>query len=129
MAGALPPIDHGARLTALLERVADDRIETLLVTDLVDVRWLTGFTGSNAWAVVRAGELTLGTDGRYLERARQETSGSGATVVAEQLAPDLHRRLLDACAGSVSVTVDPASFSHARALELAADLPIALAAS
>ena len=35
---------------ALQEREAD----VLLVTDLVNVRWLTGFTGSNAAAVVGA---------------------------------------------------------------------------
>ena len=41
--------DRADRLAdALAEREAD----VLLVTDLVNVRWLTGFTGSNAAAVV-----------------------------------------------------------------------------
>ena len=37
--------------------------------DLIDVRWLTGFSGSNGWAVVTADDLILGTDGRYGDRA------------------------------------------------------------
>ncbi len=43
--------------------------DALLYTDLTDVRWLTGFIGSNGWAVVRADELIVGTDGRYGDKA------------------------------------------------------------
>ncbi len=52
----------------------------LLFTDLVDVRWLTGFTGSNGWAVLRADELVVGTDGRYGERAPPNSPSRAATV-------------------------------------------------
>ena len=65
--------------------------DALLFTDLVDVRWLTGFTGSNGWVVVTADDLVLGTDGRYGERARAETASSGATVIAETLASEAAR--------------------------------------
>ena len=43
----LPTIDHGRRVAAVMERLADRQVDALLVTDLTDVRWLTGFTGSN----------------------------------------------------------------------------------
>lgn len=60
------PIDHGARLAMIQPRLPlGNGCDALLFTDLVDVRWLTGFTGSNGWAVVTADELILGTDGRY----------------------------------------------------------------
>jgi len=57
-----------ARLTAA---------EVLLVTDLTNIRWLTGFTGSNAWVVVGPQSLTLVTDGRYGVQAAQQTAAAG----------------------------------------------------
>jgi Xaa-Pro aminopeptidase len=54
-----------ARLAALLE-------EPLLVTSLVNVRWLTGLKSSNAAVLVDpGGEATLYTDFRYAQKARQ----------------------------------------------------------
>jgi Xaa-Pro aminopeptidase len=54
---------------ALGERGAD----MLLVTDLVNVRWLTGFTGSSGAAVVgREGERRFITDFRYLTQSADE---------------------------------------------------------
>ena len=76
------PIDHARRVATVQQVVTDGGhgCDALLFTDLVDVRWLTGFTGSNGWAVVRADDLILGTDGRYGERARAETASAAATV-------------------------------------------------
>ncbi len=75
----MTPLDHAARLS----RLGD---EALLVTNLTDLRWLTGFDTSNGWAVVRSGEVFVGTDGRYGEKARAETAAIGATVIVEQQA-------------------------------------------
>jgi len=77
------------------DRVADAlaarEADLLLVTDLVNVRWLTGFTGSNAAAVVgREGERRFVTDFRYL------------TQSAEQLDPAWGREIsVDLLAGVV----------------------------
>ena len=71
------PIDHARRVAAIQQGLPSG-CDALLFTDLVDVRWLTGFTGSNGWAVLTADELILGTDGRYGDRARAETATSGA---------------------------------------------------
>lgn len=70
---------HGSRRSALRALLAAAGLDALLVTDLVDVRYLTGFTGSNAALLVHAdGDAAsrLCTDGRY------------RTQVAEQV-PDL----------------------------------------
>jgi Xaa-Pro aminopeptidase len=61
-------VSHASRRAALrgLLRAAD--VEALLVTDLVNVRYLTGFTGSNASLLVHAGgdpQSRFCTDGRY----------------------------------------------------------------
>ena len=54
-----------------IERLAGGLDEPLLVTSLVNVRYLTGFVSSNAAVLVDpAGEATLYTDFRYAEAAR-----------------------------------------------------------
>ena len=85
----MTPIDHAARVTDVTTEVGD---ATLVVTNLTDLRWLTGFETSNGWAVVRHGELFVGTDGRYGDKARAETEGTGATVIVEQQAGALAAR-------------------------------------
>ena len=44
----------------------------LLVTNLVNVRWLTGFTGTNGACVVTRDERLFLTDFRYVEQAREQ---------------------------------------------------------
>jgi Xaa-Pro aminopeptidase len=53
-------------------------VDALLVTDLVNVRWLTGFTGSAGRVLVLPDEVVLVTDGRYEERAAEELAAVGA---------------------------------------------------
>lgn len=56
----------------------------MLVTDLVNVRYLSGFTGSNAALLVRVEDATpvLATDGRYRTQAAQQAPD--AEVVIER---------------------------------------------
>jgi Xaa-Pro aminopeptidase len=55
------------RLHALL---TERKLDLLLVTNLVNVRYLCGFTGTNGLCVVGPGARHFVTDFRYLERAR-----------------------------------------------------------
>ncbi|HEX6743383.1 MAG TPA: Xaa-Pro peptidase family protein, partial [Solirubrobacteraceae bacterium] len=67
---------------ALEEREAD----LLLVTDLINVRWLTGFTGSNAAAVVgREGSRRFVTDFRYLTQSAEEVDPAWEREIAVDL--------------------------------------------
>jgi Xaa-Pro aminopeptidase len=51
-------------------------LDAVLVTHLMNIRWLTGFTGTNAVAIVGAdGTRTFLTDFRYVERAEAEVDG------------------------------------------------------
>ncbi len=58
-------------------------IPALLVTHLADVRYLCGFTGSNAFLAVTAGRAAMFTDGRYIAQAAQETSGARVVIAAK----------------------------------------------
>ena len=56
-----------------LERALEERhLDALIVTDVVNVRWLTGFTGSNAAAVVGPGLRRFVTDFRYLTQSAEQ---------------------------------------------------------
>jgi Xaa-Pro aminopeptidase len=63
---------RGDRLEQLL---TERELDRMLVTDLTNVRYLTGFTGSNGACVCGAGIRLFFTDFRYAERARTEVSG------------------------------------------------------
>lgn len=68
--------DRGDRVVAALER---RDLDGLLVSSLVNVRWLTGFTGSNAAAIIgRDGLRRFLTDFRYLTQSADEV-GDGWT--------------------------------------------------
>ncbi len=119
------PLDHGHRVETLQRRLPlGNGCDALLLLDLVDARWLTGFTGSNGWVVLRSDELILGTDGRYGDRARAECASSGATIVAETDRAKLHEQLLRALRPAGRVALDAATTTHARWTALAADLQL-----
>ena len=82
-----------------LAQVAD----TAVVTDLVNIRYLTGFTGSNGAVLMTVdGAGVLATDGRYGEQAVAEAPGV-EVVVTRDLAAELLRRATDAGARRVAV--------------------------
>ena len=57
------------------DRVAEAlEVDALLVTNLVNVRYLTGFTGTSAMAVVGPDTRRFITDFRYVERAKAEVA-------------------------------------------------------
>ncbi|MFD1150587.1 M24 family metallopeptidase [Saccharothrix hoggarensis] len=63
---------HSTRRAALRATLRDRELDALLVTNLLNVRYLTGFTGSNAALLVHADSddaSVFCTDGRYLTQA------------------------------------------------------------
>ena len=117
-------IDHRRRVEAVRSWLESSTYDSLLLTDLVDIRWLTGFSGSNGWVVLRAGGFVLGTDGRYAERALAETEGSGVEVVASSQRAALRQQLLDALRGTSATALDPTTTSHAEWNALGADVSL-----
>jgi Xaa-Pro aminopeptidase len=65
-------VDHQLRRTALTGRLPELAVDAFLITGLTNVRYLTGFTGSNGQALVGEGGTVFFTDGRYTEQSRHE---------------------------------------------------------
>ena len=81
------PEIHEARRAGLRAALGD--ADAALVTRLVNVRYLTGFTGSNAALLVsRSGGAVLATDGRYITQS-------------ERQAPDVERVIVPAAAAAL----------------------------
>jgi Xaa-Pro aminopeptidase len=59
--------------------------DAILVSHLADIRYLCGFSGSNALLIVTADKSTLLTDGRYTIQANEETSGVEVLIVRKSL--------------------------------------------
>lgn len=69
------PETHARRRTRLREQLAARRLDALLVVDLLNIRYLTGFTGSNAGLLVLADDektCVFATDGRYHIQAEEQ---------------------------------------------------------
>jgi Xaa-Pro aminopeptidase len=60
------------RADRLAQRVAELGLDLLLVNHLVNVRYLTGFTGTNGVFLVGPARRVFLTDFRYVERAKEE---------------------------------------------------------
>jgi Xaa-Pro aminopeptidase len=71
---------RGDRLAAL---VAERELDCLLVTDLVNVRYLTGFGGTNGACVCGGEARAFLTDFRYTERAEAEVDGWEVVTVKD----------------------------------------------
>lgn len=89
----LPPLEIEPRADAVRAGLGDAGCGALVVSDLSNIRWLTGFTGSSAVLVVRSDDLVLVTDGRYREQATEQLAAAGvdAELVISRDAGDVLR--------------------------------------
>ncbi|MFF7248896.1 aminopeptidase P family protein [Embleya sp. NPDC008237] len=107
------PEAHAQRRDRLRSRLAGAGADVALITNRVNVRYLTGFTGSNAALLVytpgAAGEgstdsgAVLCTDGRYAQQASEEAPGV-ELLVERACAQALTRRA--AAAGAVRLAIE-----------------------
>jgi Xaa-Pro aminopeptidase len=95
-----------------LERLRKRLDERLLVTNLDNIRYLTGFEASNAALLVeRRGAATLFTDFRYIEAA-QDVAGVKAMQTKRALLVDLAERL----DGRVAFEAHALPYAHVETL-------------
>ena len=87
--GYMPTPDHAARrdrLAEVLDGLAPaPHSAALLVTGTANLRWATGFTGSNGALLLTPGGATLLTDARYEGRVAVECAGLDAHITKQLL--------------------------------------------
>lgn len=81
--GDLPPVVVASRLPRLRELLPEAGCDALLVSDLTNIRYLTGFSGSAGIVLVLPDETLFVSDGRYGEQASEELGGAGVEARIE----------------------------------------------
>ena len=82
------------RADRLVELIAERELDQLFVSDLMNVRYLAGFTGTNGACLVGREERIFFTDFRYTERAAQEVGEEWERPEAErELVPQIAARM------------------------------------
>jgi Xaa-Pro aminopeptidase len=114
MSGKLPAAIK-SRLGALRREMKDLGAQALLVTDMINVRYLSGFTGTEAVLIIAGRGQLLLTDSRYTTQAGKQAGGYTIVQTSrrpEEIAAEVNKlkagRLLFEAEG----------LSHARFLEL-----------
>jgi len=107
------------RLRAELERL---EVASFLVSNPVNVRYLTGFESSNAFVFVTREDVVLMTDGRYAEAARA-VEGVEAQVVERDFLPGVATNLGRLADGPVAFESDHLTVArHGDLLSTGAEL-------
>ena len=85
--------------------VAGSEVDALLVSDLTNVDYLTGFTGTNGACLVGDGIRTFFTDFRYSDRAAAEIDGWNVEIVGGEWLTGL-AELISAAVGDGKVGIE-----------------------
>lgn len=108
------------RLDRLRARLDDAGVEALIVTNLANVRYLTGFTGSAGVLAVASGasgRALLTTDGRYRTQSAEQVASAQAAVEISigtmQAQRDAVKSLLSGL-GRIGLEADHVSWSDSR---------------
>lgn len=122
----LPAIDHAAHHRAVARAAAAtadaDVGVAVLVTGAANIRWTTGFTGSNGAVVVLPDRTVLLTDPRYEGRAAVECTGIDAVITRELVATAVE---LAAAAGVDRLLFEADHVSHRVGTDIQADVATA----
>ena len=111
----MKPMDVVGRISRLREALAAAECDALLVTSLVNVRYLTGFTGSAALLLVRPDDLVFVTDGRYRDQSAMElaTAGVDARIRVGRTAGSQKEYLQEEASGITRLGLEASSVTWA----------------
>ncbi len=112
----LPALNVAGRVDRLREGFDGAGIDALLVTRLVNIRYLTGFTGSAALLLVGPDEVLFVSDGRYRDQAADQLAAAGVPASIEISGVDQKRIVHDAAgaAGYRRVGLEAAGVTWAQ---------------
>lgn len=113
-------MNYEARVTKLQSELESLDAQALLVTNLTNVMYLTGFSGSNGQVLVTADGARFMTDGRYRARAKELVRAADVSVYSNRMT-DVLGELLES-AGITRLAVEGRSMTLADRDDLAARL-------
>lgn len=101
-------MDVPSRLGRLRTRLEGAGCDALLVTNLTNVRYLCGFTGSAGSLLVRSDDAVLFTDGRYATQSFEQLADAGVVGVDVEIGgvPEQRAALVKAVSGIVRLGIE-----------------------
>jgi Xaa-Pro aminopeptidase len=93
-------MDVSARADRLRSTLDAAGCDALVVGELTNVRYLTGFTGSAGLVLVTGDELLFVSDGRYRDQAAEEIGTAGVDARVEIVAADPDQVIADAASAA-----------------------------
>lgn len=117
-------MDYAGRIARLRDALPGAGVDALLVTNLTNVRYLCGFSGTNGQLLVTASAATFFTDPRYRARAGDVVHGAEVEVYEVNLHDSLRPRVSEGRVG-----IEAATMSVAQKAQLEAKLEVELAAT
>ena len=118
---ALPPMDVVARAERLRDALDGAGCDAVLVTSLVNIRYLTGFTGSAARLLVGPDALVFVTDGRYRDQAADQLAAAGVDARIEVTNTEAREVVAAAAAGFGRVGLEAEAVTWAEQRRYAAE--------
>jgi Xaa-Pro aminopeptidase len=104
------------RIDRLRQELDAVQAASFLVSNAINVRYLTRFESSNAFLLVKPDQVVLLTDGRYIEAARA-VEGVEALLVDREFKPGPAQKLLAVAESPVAFEADHLTFGRYEALE------------
>ncbi|MBX3436667.1 MAG: aminopeptidase P family N-terminal domain-containing protein, partial [Planctomycetaceae bacterium] len=113
---------YASRRGKLLRSIRDAEVDAVLISDVTNVHWLTGFTGDSSWLLLGPKVCVLVSDGRYATQIEEECPGLEAVIRKPQV------KLHDAAAKAVKAAklVCMGFESHVLTVDAAAQLAAAI---
>lgn len=105
------------RIKNLRVKIKKEGLDAFLVSSLINIRYLTGFTGSNALLVITLNNSILITDSRYQEQVTKETNSCKIIISSGSLFDTLYKNGILKKAKSVGFEGSNLVFSTAQKIK------------
>ncbi|MFN2488475.1 MAG: M24 family metallopeptidase [Actinomycetota bacterium] len=113
-------MNHEARIEGLRAKLDGLGVDALLVTNLTNVRYLTGFSGTNGQVLVSSSEAVFLSDPRYAARAADLVQGAEVVIYPSKLVDLLPGRV--EAAGVARLGIEARTMTVAQRDDLAGPL-------
>lgn len=114
-------MDHSGRIERLRAQLDGAAVDALLITNLTNVRYVTGFSGTNGQVLIGASAAAFFTDPRYAARAGDLVSGADVVIYPRKVSDALEPRLRATGVGRLGV--EATTMTLAERDRLASELP------
>jgi len=123
---SLPNEWYSRRVGSARSAMAGAELDAFLVTSAINVRWLTGFTGSAGVVLIRPDDMLLATDSRYTEQAQAECPWLRVERLATYAAEELMKLVSENHSSRVGFEAAQVTVDQHRKWASAADAKIEL---